>query len=348
MSARSGRLRRSVRLLGPLLLLFARPAAGDATGPIRLDVLARGAGCPSPAALASALSAASRRFVIALDAAPADAAPVAVFDEGPVYRVLAGTVVRAYKDPGRRCDERARTAAVLVALTLDPPPVAMPHRDDADLERILADPAPPAAPPPPAPACPPVAAAPIAAVAVAAPIAAPAPPPRRSWITLAAAGLAEGAPGAGAGSATGGGRMELAMAWRGIGAAVGLSGTAASDLAPSGVRARLARVAVDANLLGAIRRGLVEGVGELGLALSLDAVQDPGAPRSGWSLRAEPAARLAAGVRLWLATDVALTASAHGLLSLRPVPFQTPSGEALGQTPRAWLGGSIGVAFRMR
>lgn len=358
---------RSLRhLIASLSIALALPAAAtmpafadEPAPPIPLDLLARGHGCPTPAQLAATLRAASPRFALAIEPAPdftlslpagaPSHVPVAVLDEGLLYQVMVGGQVRVFRDPARRCAERARTAAVLVALTLDPPSVKLPH-DDLDLEALLRDEPQPSAPveptpppvcpvPPPAPACP-----------APPPVAAPKPPPARHAAVLTLSGAVDGpvgGPAGTAGSVTGGGRVEADLVWHGVGFSVGAQGMSPAELVNAGVRARLVRTALDVGAVGALRLGPAEGVLGLGMGVLVDAIDDVGPPAGGWTVRAEPLLRAAAGLRLWLAPRVALALGLQALISLKPVAFRTYAGDPLGQTPRAWLGGTLGVAWAL-
>jgi hypothetical protein len=74
--------------------------------------------CPSSVALAAALGA----IFPDLEMDGADALRVTVEEiDGARYRVSAGTASREFVDTPRRCDERAKKAAVFVALELAPP-----------------------------------------------------------------------------------------------------------------------------------------------------------------------------------------------------------------------------------
>jgi hypothetical protein len=78
-------------------------------------------GCPSATAFVAAL----RAIVPDVELAPTGLR-VELSDDGADYRVVAGALTRDFTDPAVRCDERARKAAVLVALALAPPTVAAP------------------------------------------------------------------------------------------------------------------------------------------------------------------------------------------------------------------------------
>jgi hypothetical protein len=103
------------RVVAPLLLLFAATAA--AAAPLRIAVLPPD-GCPSQAALDAELS----RL---LPAPPPSAysADIFVSDGGDSFAVTVCGAERVFVDPPRNCAERARIAAVTIALTVAPPTV---------------------------------------------------------------------------------------------------------------------------------------------------------------------------------------------------------------------------------
>jgi hypothetical protein len=82
-------------------------------------------GCPSRAAVASALVAIVPSVRIE-SGEPADGPRVELWDEGAQFRVSTGTDAREFTDWAHRCDERARKAAVFIALVLEPPTVRPP------------------------------------------------------------------------------------------------------------------------------------------------------------------------------------------------------------------------------
>src|SRR5689334_15407552 len=78
------------------------------------------AGCPSPRALGEALT----RLIPSVEVTSASEAGVfrvEITDLGKRYRLRVGGGDRELAEPARRCEERARAAAVLVALVLQPP-----------------------------------------------------------------------------------------------------------------------------------------------------------------------------------------------------------------------------------
>ncbi len=121
-------------MAGCAVALLVLTGTARAAPPVAWVVGEPGA-CPSPAALAAQLAPLLPRFrVVAGEPAEGDH-EVRISDGGARYGVTVDGVERTENDEARRCDERARTAAVLVALALEtpsfgPPPVppALPRR----------------------------------------------------------------------------------------------------------------------------------------------------------------------------------------------------------------------------
>jgi hypothetical protein len=113
--------------------------------------------CPNQETLLHAL----QDHLVQFDASPAPRAGshlVSVLDLGRRYRVIVDGEARDFDDPGRHCGERAATATVFIALTLEPP-------------SLISSPTPTPSPEPPAPVAP-------ILIPIPPPIVAPLPPPR--------------------------------------------------------------------------------------------------------------------------------------------------------------------------
>ena len=118
--------RRCLRLLMCLATLPSVSAAAVATaapavgseGPAQVDAIGT---CPGQEAVAAALEPVLRRE----PAPPLSVAP-RVIDLGDRFEVVAAGQRAQYVDPARDCRERARTAAVFIALALNPPELPSP------------------------------------------------------------------------------------------------------------------------------------------------------------------------------------------------------------------------------
>lgn len=378
-----GRILALVALRGALLLapVQAQP----------LQVVISGAGeCPAPAAVARALSAAlpAVRVFAAPGAArgevgggggersageePGGAAVVeaAVADEGQGFSVRVtprggrgGPSERRFRDPARRCQERARGAAVFLALNLpedDAPrgaPAAITPPGVATSPAV----APPA--PSPAPAVAPPALSPAPAVAPPPAVASPPASAARSLtlmiellaVVQASADPAAGAPGGAARIVLGHERRP--PLW--LGAGLGILATVPLTLtlpprADSALPAlSLWRLPIDLSFLAAWTspgRRLLLG-GEVGLSLALLRLRAL-APAAG-----EEQSRLSPGLRLGLRAALALGRTPAARVAL-VVQLDTttalttyalvldPLGE-VGATPRLALGAGLGLAVRI-
>lgn len=138
--------------------------------------------CPTREAVAAALSPALVHIRPNLDPLPSD---FRLADLGDAYEVAVGGQVQRYADAARDCAERARVAAVFVALAMNPPSLEAPR------------PSPPI--PPPA-------------------VQQPQPPParerERSWLSVGVAARLDGAVGGGSDTtngATAGGELDVAV-----------------------------------------------------------------------------------------------------------------------------------------
>jgi hypothetical protein len=76
--------------------------------------------CPSSEAVEDALARLAPQIALSPPGAPSQVS-IRVEDVGASYEVRVGTVVRSMDDPDRRCEERARTTALIAAMILDPP-----------------------------------------------------------------------------------------------------------------------------------------------------------------------------------------------------------------------------------
>jgi hypothetical protein len=171
------------------MILLGSPA--EASGAVRLDLSPAASnpqktdgeqarGCPTREAVAAALSPALVHIRPNVDPLAAD---FRLADLGDAFEVTAGGQVQRYADVARDCTERARVAAVFVALAMNP----------LSLE----------APPPPPPV-PPLAIQP-----------SPPPPEReRSWLSVGVAARVDGAVGAdndATAGVTGGGELDVVV-----------------------------------------------------------------------------------------------------------------------------------------
>jgi hypothetical protein len=297
----------------------APPAAGGA--PDAASLVAGPSACPPPDAVWAELGTLvpRERFEARLRAAAGAGPPVEILDLGATYRVIAAGRVRTYRDEARDCANRARIAALFVALAIDP----------AD---VISEPQPPRPPPPPPPAppVPPISVAP--------------PPPPRPLARLDVGGAADAGVGSSAtlqaGLALGGaiGRGRLA----GVARAVLL---APVDTTIGGVRVHQWRVPFEAGVRGQLPspRGRVEPYADLGVEVAWisERAPDLAAPQSASALELGLGASLGARLAGRAAPFAALHAE---LVPSPPAIFALPQG-VVGHTPTFWLGLSAGLSL---
>ena len=123
-------------LLGLALLLVCAATARAERVPV---VVLPAGGCPDQAAVDAELE-----RLLPLPPPSAHATALVVADLGDRFAVAAFGAQRIFVDPGRDCGERARTAAVAIAVTLAPPTVAF--GEPAAVDEALPAPLPVAAP----------------------------------------------------------------------------------------------------------------------------------------------------------------------------------------------------------
>ncbi len=113
-----------LRVLGTVFVLAGVFDAAVATAaPTNLTLsMDFEASCPKALDVQAELTRLLPGLSVRFDAEGANLASIT--DVGPSYRLVLGDLKRTVPDENRRCEERARTAAILIATTLDPPTVA--------------------------------------------------------------------------------------------------------------------------------------------------------------------------------------------------------------------------------
>ncbi len=158
----------------------ALPAPGGAPNNAQRTDGEQTSGCPTREAVAAALSPALAHIRPNLDPLPSD---FRLADLGDAFEVTVGRQVQRYADAARDCTERARVAAVFVALAMNPP--------------LLEPPRPPPPLPPPAVQRPQLP-----------------PEPERNWLSVGVAARLDGAVGGGSDATSGatvGGELDVAL-----------------------------------------------------------------------------------------------------------------------------------------
>jgi hypothetical protein len=299
--------------------LAPRLAAG--APPERLELVSNST-CPSAADVIAELTALLPRTQlepkIEDQATPNAGESASIEDEGERVRVRVAGEERAFRDPGRACRERARTAAVFIGLVLDPP--------------ILPEVKPPAA---------------------AATPAKPAPPPPASEpgvpLTLQLGPLLETAPVSDAAQVPLAGGFGGRLAWgRELGVAVGAAFLLPTRLALPAASARLVWLPLDVSLRVAHEAGVVTLAAELGPEFALlfasgDRVKNPRT-----STRLEVGARGAVSLTWGMSSHLGAFMTLFGVWRPKPYEFSVNPGLESGTTPPIWLGGSLGLSLRTR
>jgi len=297
--------------------------------PVTIEGAAR---CPSADAVAHALSSLLPDAKIAR---ADDALLVRVDDLGTRWRLTVGDSRRELPDGARRCEERARQAAVVVALALAPPTV-----DSAATE------------PPPAVATAPTveaAASPPSEIEVRAPIEErPRAPVSHRMFSLELGARLDMAPAADGGALAEGGVALRAALGRGrFAGALGIAAVTPSTLSLAPSTVHMTRIPIDLSLrvlLHAGRRAdTAVDAGAVAHVLLLEGAAGMGGNR------VDVGARAAATERFWLSDDTAFFVSAEASFLPRTYALVIDEGGqsvAEGHTPDLWLGMTLGFAMR--
>ncbi len=271
--------------------------------------------CPDAAQLQAALQpllGEQARLQVSPEPAATGVRSIAVQDEGARYRIAVGDKRRDVEDPARDCAERARVAAVFIALNV--------QSDDKT---------PPAPPPPPAP-----------------PTTAPEPALR---LALRVYGGIAGAPGDPIAAAAGLGASLERGAWRVTLDAMWL-GTQQRQLARSDglvSQLRLTRVPWTIGVAHHLSFGAVRLGPSLGLALDVLQLRGEQVTRPQVETRVNLGAIAALDLRVLLGGGARLLA--QGSITGFPRAYRVaidPLG-TLARTPRLWLGASLGVEWAL-
>jgi len=284
-----------------LLLLGLVSAAAPS---LAVDVTGK---CPSAEAVAVALGSA-----VGTDMNAAGKDVPKVIDRGDRFSVSAYGQARDYADPARDCDERARAAAVFIALALNPP----------------AAPAPPAPPP----------------VVVQAP---PPPPPPESarWLDVGVAARVDGATQPETSFALGF-EVRAAAGWRWLGLAATAGVLTPTESQFSSVTVRQQRFPLSLAVLAQHRIGeriaLAGAVGAALVPLTLHARGIDGAPSS---TRLDAGVRLAVELQIRATPRLAPFIGVHAELFPRAYQLDVDPLGTVGSTGRLWVGVSAGLSF---
>ncbi len=280
---------------------------------------AQTSGCPTREAVAAALSPALAHIRPNLDPLPSD---FRLADLGDAYEVTVGGQVQRYADAARDCAERARVAAVFVALAMNPPSLEPPR------------PAPPVPPP-----------------AVQQPQTPPAPDREMNWLSVGVAARIDGAAGGSndaTSGVTGGGELDVAFGRGsfGIEATAGLVTSTQNTIASVEVTQQRFPCSLSATFRRRASAHLEIGAG-LGAALTPFTLHGQGLDMTLPVTRFDVGARLALELRV-ARPGLAPFASLHVEYFPRTYEIVVAPLGNIGTTAPLQLGLSLGVAFETR
>jgi hypothetical protein len=306
-----------------LTLSVAVPSTARAQGATKLSLHATGA-CPSARQVGLEL----QRLMpeATLDTAgEVHTSDVVVTDHGPSFTVKVRSQRRHFRDAKRDCTERARHVAVLAVLVVDPlrvPSNSPPPTKERDLPRNQAE------SPPERSAAP--------------------PPESTRAFDLALGPLAQFALEDDAQSATRAGGLGLRLRYGGgIGLTLGVAGLLPTSLHFSDAQARATWLPADVGLALSERLQSWELELELGAALSLLLVKGEALDSARQATRIEVGARVGAQVRYWATERAGIFVGASGTWFPSPYTLRVEGVGAVGETPSAWVTGSLGAVIRL-
>jgi hypothetical protein len=316
----SPRAKKRAILTGLCLSLSFAPhvnAEGARQLGLRLD-----AACPSRKLVAAELSPLLRGYQLSDDAAEVVAE---IEDLGESYRVSVAGASRTVRDPARQCLERARVAAVFLALNLPLPSAPAPP--------------PPAsvAPPPPAPVAPPPQAARKVSTA-------------RDARAFALRPFADAEAAWGAGVASSGTGLGASLRLGAIAVSlVGAATTSTTPYQPNGVppRFELRRVPLALLLGWEASLGMLGLGAEAGPALDVLGFEGKAVPHPDQALRVNPGLRVNAVLRVWASRRLAAELLPGVSWFPRTYLVRVEPLQLLAETPRLWLGVTLGLNYQV-
>ncbi|HMI87241.1 MAG TPA: hypothetical protein VK550_24285 [Polyangiaceae bacterium] len=310
-------------LLGAGLVPLA--ATAGAAPPPFVRMVGEEAACPTPAQVVTVLRRLLPKTKVTAETGTVAPGDAAITDEGSQYRVTIAGQERSFVDGARQCAERAKHAAVFVALVLDPPTVPEPPETS---------PTPPSSAPP----------APLPAERPAAPS-----PERLTFppIDVSLEAVFQVAPTAGERrTAVAAGLMGWARAKRGFHLALG-AGVLRGSFHFDGAAADAWWIPLHVAAGVSFQADRWEGGGELGPNVTVLSVLGRDLEQAETQVRLEWGARAAAFSRFWFSKNFALYVSAETLV--RPSSYALlidPQGR-VGLTPVLWLGGAAGLSCKL-
>ena len=294
--------------------LVATPASGAPRASLHISGDDRA--CPAPAQVASVLAPLLRGTKIS--SAPGSSGPedASVSDQGSKFRVEIAGRERVFSDSERDCTERARQAAVFIALVLDPPLVA---------DRSLVE-TPPEKP---------------------APIVTPSRPRSGPNLDLELGSFFQSSPAAAERSAALAGGVVARARWRQSFYLSAGAGVSPGSLHFADVDARAWWFPIDVAAGFAYRSSSFEIAADLGPALTILSITAENLDRAESNVRLDVGGRASLGGRLWLSEKIALFVSAQTMVFPHPYRLVIEGQGDVGATPGLWWGGTLGFVTRL-
>jgi hypothetical protein len=289
-----------------------------AAPPASLRIVGDEKGCPTPGQVSGLLGPLLPASKIGAASGPSGMDDITIYDDGASFRVVAAGQERSFADPVRECLERARHAAVFVALALDPPAIT------------------PSRPAPPAPERP----EPVE----------PLPARRGPPLDLQVGAMLQEAPGSATRATARAFGAAATLRWGRQAYVAGGVGFLAGSFHFQSADAKVMRFPIDLAFGLNIRSAPYDFAAELGPALTLFGVTGENLAGSSREWRLDVGGRAAATARAWIGDRIGLFVSAHAEAFVRPykllvVPLDGRS--EVGSTPWLWWGGSVGLVSRL-
>lgn len=307
---------------------LAAPGVARAEVPPRLSIAAAGA-CPSAEEIQNELQELLPDAQLSLSPDVVDS-DVVVSDRGAGFTVKVRGQRRRFREPKRDCTERARHVAVFAVLVVDPLRVPSQAVNDAEEE-----PEPPEKPPQrPAPTPEPRATAPSHI--------------DDSRVDLSLGPLAQVALKSDASSAAQAGGLGLRLRYgQRVGATLGVAGLLPTSLHFALADARATWIPMDLGLSLSHRVSSWEVELNAGVAAALLLVEGQALDATRQTSRLELGGRLGVQVRYWASEHAGVFGGMFGSWFPKPYSLQVENLGAVGETPPAWLGGSLGAVIRL-
>jgi hypothetical protein len=306
------------------------PGVARAEGPQQLSIATAGA-CPSAEDVIEEL-----RLLMpdaALDLSPDVVdSDVIVSDRGAGFTVKVRGQRKRFRDVKRDCTERARHVAVFTVLIVDPLHVPSHVVNDAEEE--------------PEPAEQPI----VAEIVPKPPAAQAVPKDRGAALDLSLGPLAQVALKSSGEAATQAGGLGLRLRYgRRIGITLGVAGLLPTSLHYELTDARATWMPIDLGLSLSRRVSSWEVEMDLGVAGALLLVEGQGQAldTTQQATRLEVGGRLGAQVRYWASEHAGVSGGMFGSWFPKPYSLQVEGIGVVGQTPSAWIGGSLGAVIRL-